>query len=221
MTTFAELAVQIAEKEAAKKVREQGWNTGPRVQAYQAADGLKLNPDTGYPWCASFLAWCFEQAGRPLLELGESASVGFLLKGAREHDWVVSSPRRGDAVCFFWGSDDWPDHMGLVRRLDGPLLLTVEGNTSSDDRGSQDEGDGVYLKTRDPRTTRMTYFRVPGSPDPVAGFWQWLTWSLGEGEYRKHGRNNKAVRPTGLPPRIPAEWWERRKQFLARRARER
>lgn len=163
--TYREAATKIAIAEAAKNVREQGWNRGPRVEAYQRADGLRLDPDTGYPWCSSFVVWCFENAGRPLVELHESASVGWLLKYAGDHKWRVGTPQRGDLVCFYWGGpgDSWPDHVGIVTQVlpDG-RLKTVEGNTSSDDAGSQDEGDGVFVKTRDPKRYTTAYIRVPG-----------------------------------------------------------
>lgn len=171
-TTYREQATKIAHQEAAKKVREQGWNTGPDVKKYQRADGLLLNPDTGYPWCASFVVWCFETAGRPLVELHESASVGLLLGHASKHGWRVQTPQRGDLVCFYWGGagDGWPDHIGFVSQVlpDG-RLKTVEGNTSADDAGSQDEGDGVFVKTRDPKRYPVAYIRVPGEagdPEP-------------------------------------------------------
>src|SRR3990167_4371889 len=163
---YREKAAQIAEGEARKKVREQGSNRGPRVEVYQRADGLKLDPDTGYAWCASFAVWAYETAGRPLVELHESASVGYLLSYAGKHGWRIAKPSRGDLVCFYWDAGDWPDHVGIVTkvRADGSLE-TVEGNTSGP------EGDGVYAKTRDPKTLRVSYIRVPGEdpkPDLVA-----------------------------------------------------
>src|SRR5262245_40645976 len=96
--TYAQMAVKIAEGEADKGVHETGPNTGAVVRTYQGSDGLKMDPDTGYPWCASFVCWCFEQAGRPLIELQESASVGFLLQYATQHKWNIkeSQARRGD-----------------------------------------------------------------------------------------------------------------------------
>lgn len=161
---FREKAVRIALKEAQQGVREQGGaNTGPRVKQYQAEDGYEPANDTGYAWCASFVNACFAWAGRPLVELKRSASVGFLLTYARERGWVVAAPARGDVFCYRAADGDtWPDHTGFVlrRNADGSLR-TVEGNTSGT---SIAEGDGVYVKDR-PRwfADRCSYIRVPGT----------------------------------------------------------
>lgn len=164
MALYRELAVRWAENEAKKGVREVGTNRGPRVEFYQRKDGLKLDPDTGYPWCSSFAVTGFEEVGRPLVELHESASVGLLLSAAGQHGWVVPKPARGDLVCFYWGgaSDTWPDHVGYVRGVKGTTLLTVEGNTSSGQAGSQDDGDGVFARERSMTATKLRYIRVPG-----------------------------------------------------------
>lgn len=167
MALYRELAVRWCEGEARKGVRETGNNRGPRVEFYQSKDGLKLDPDTGYPWCAALVVAGFEEVGRPLVELHESASVGHLLQYAGQHGWVVPQPARGDVVCFFWGgtSDWWPDHTGMVRGVKGTTLLTVEGNTSGGMAGSQDDGDGVYLRERSMTAIKMRFFRVPGEKE--------------------------------------------------------
>lgn len=159
--SWRELALRRAAVEARRGVREQGNNRGPDVEKYQRADGLHINPDTGYPWCAAFVAWAYEEVGRPLTELQESASVGLMLNAAKQHGWNVAEPKRGDCVCFYWADShpDWPDHIGIVRYVDPPNLLTVEGNTGPDGGiGS----DGVYFRTR-PLGAKMAYFRVPGT----------------------------------------------------------
>jgi hypothetical protein len=224
--TYREKATQIASAEARAGVKEVGTNTGPKVQVYQRADGLKLNPDTSYPWCAAFVCWAFEKAGRPLEELKESASVGFLLNYANQHGWGVTKPARGDCVCFYWGSDNWPDHIGLVTEISGGKVLTVEGNTGPDGRVGVD---GVYFKTRD--TERMAFFRVPGEVDsrdladeivdPVVTitddqYKKWAAWRVRKpkqtrAERKREGAREKwrSNRPKDIPREVPHEWWER------------
>lgn len=165
MALYRELVARWAEREARAGVREQGGNNrGPRVEAYQRKDGLKLDPDTGYPWCASFVVAGFEEVGRPLVELHESASVGILLGGADKLGWTVARPARGDLACMFWGgsSDGWPDHIAIIRGVKGSTILTVEGNTSSGQAGSQDDGDGVFQRERSMAQIKMRFIRVPG-----------------------------------------------------------
>lgn len=158
--TYREKAATIGVQEAKAGVREQGGaNTGPRVRQYQAATSLG---GTGWPWCAAFVNWCFAQAGRELVELHESASVGFLDQYARANGWIVNTPQRGDVFCYRAADGDtWPDHTGIVlRRNPDGSIRTVEGNTSG---SSIAEGDGVYVKERPVWfADRCSYIRVPG-----------------------------------------------------------
>lgn len=155
-TPFRAIALRFAVGEANKHVIEHGENTGPEIKEYQAADGVKFNPDTGYPYCAAGVCWSFDKAGRPLVELKESPSVGILLSYARKHEWNVAQPQPGDCVCFYWGPDDWPDHIGFVKTVGPTSLTTVEFNTSLPGKP-----EGVYVRSR-PRSLRMSFFRVPG-----------------------------------------------------------
>jgi hypothetical protein len=52
----------------------------------------------------------------------------------------------GDIVIYAFSGT--PDHIGLVDGKASYALPTVEGNTSSSNFGSQDNGDGVYRKKR-------------------------------------------------------------------------
>jgi cell wall-associated NlpC family hydrolase len=159
---FRRKAVTIAELEAKKGVREVGGNNrGPRVQEYQKATWLS---GTGWPWCMAFVQWCFREAG--LVLPNRTASVGEFAAWADKVGAVVQRPFRGDVVCFNFDSNDWPDHIGFVSRVLSLrptgfyLLKTVEGNTSGDDFGSQDDGGGVYFKRRLVRRNRVVFARV-------------------------------------------------------------
>lgn len=155
MVPARELALELALHEAAAHVVEQGTNTGARIREYQAEDGYKPSPDTGYAWCASFVNAMFAWIGRPLDELKRSASVGYLVQFARPLGWVVKDWRRGDVFAVKYpDGDSWQDHTGLVvkRHPDGSAT-TVEGNT----------GDAVLVRHRDADyMARCDFIRVPG-----------------------------------------------------------
>lgn len=158
-------ALRIAVKQVGVKEQPAGSNRGPMVDKYQDADGL-TNPNYGYPWCASFVNWCFLRADRPLRELALSASVGNLLAEARKRGWAHNgTPRPGDLVCFDWntlngpGHGDWPDHIGFVRRvIDANTYECVEGNTAV---GDDSNGGQVMVRTRK-RSMVEGFIRVPG-----------------------------------------------------------
>lgn len=163
--TYRELALRKAITQLGVKESPAGSNRGPMVDKYQEADSL-TSPDHGYAWCASFVNWCFKVVGRPLTELGRSASVGSLLSNARKRGWVHNTPMRGDLICFDWntldgpGHGDWPDHIGFVERVSGSTLTTIEGNTSL---GNDSNGGQVMRRTRD-ISMAEAFIRVPGKP---------------------------------------------------------
>jgi hypothetical protein len=78
------------------------------------------------------------------------ASCDAGLKWFAKHDKLISigDAQEGDIVFFQFDNDAQPDHVGIVvknmKRI--KALRTVEGNTSSDNNGSQSNGGGVYLK---------------------------------------------------------------------------
>lgn len=62
----------------------------------------------------------------------------------------------------------------------------------------------VYVPTADDRLRART------------GWFAWVAWKLGEGDWRHHGPANPKVRPN-VPKRITVSWWKRYAQFIANR----
>lgn len=100
------------------------------------------------PWCADFVVWCARQAG--LVLPSESAYTPAMAAGFQRTGAWTEVPAPGTVVFF-----DFPDsstgiqHVGLVEAVnpDGSLT-TIEGNTSSGEAGSQDNGGGVFRRRR-------------------------------------------------------------------------
>lgn len=137
-------------------------NRGALIDTWNLASGVPV----GSPWCMSFVRAMYAKAG---VTLGGGASVGNFEAWAKQHGELVSRPFKGDVVCYDWNGDGWPDHVGLVERVlalrwRGRVFVgwvqTVEGNTSSGSRGSQDNGDGVYRRRR--WATTCKFARVAG-----------------------------------------------------------
>ena len=90
----------------------------------------------GYPyrveWCAIFVSWCADQCG--FLD----AEVLPRMEGVRPYvDWFRErgqwqdrsyEPMPGDIVFLDWESDGLADHVGIVERVEGSIIYTVEGN---------------------------------------------------------------------------------------------
>lgn len=95
-----------------------------------------------YPWCMAFVQWCFAQAGLRLPHV--TASCSDLLSWYRKFqpERVVTAPKPRDIIIFNFG------HTGIVESVADSTITTIEGNTSSDDTGSQSNGGGVFRRKR-------------------------------------------------------------------------
>ena len=108
----------------------------------------------GQPWCAMFVSWVFNQSGYSK-RIAASTEKGFascdagLKWFAKKNKLVpIGQAQAGDIVFFQFDNDAQPDHVGIVVKNTGKQLVCVEGNTSSDKKGSQSNGGGVYRKKR-------------------------------------------------------------------------
>jgi cell wall-associated NlpC family hydrolase len=124
--------------------------TGNNDTMYGKWYGLNNNP-----WCAMFVSWCFSQAGLPTTVAAQTrkgfASCDAGLKWfVKQNKMVpVGKAQKGDIVFYQFDTDAQPDHVGIVAKNDGKKFLwCYEGNTTDNTKGSQSNGDGVYLKKR-------------------------------------------------------------------------
>ena len=84
----------------------------------------------GAAWCHMFVSWCANQAGvsTSIVPKTASTSVGmdwFKQKGLFRYKGKYT-PKRGDIVYFKTGRS----HVGIVEKVNGNTLHTVEGNSS-------------------------------------------------------------------------------------------
>lgn len=136
-------------------VREQGTNAGPEVRAYLASVGLGV----GHSWCMAFVCWCFKQAADQLgIENTVPVSAGVLDHWQRGQEvpralilkpaLFMANPALLQPGMVFYHHNTpkgWQGHTGLIERVEGNWVHTLEGNTNA--AGSR-EGDGVYRKVR-------------------------------------------------------------------------
>lgn len=112
-------------------------------------------------WCATFVAWCAQEAGvKTLFPVTASTDLGaswFKKKG----QWS-EYPAVGAQV--FYGHNGDMNHTGLVYKFDDDFIYTIEGNTN--ESGSR-EGDGVYLKKRPRRDDYVQGYGYPKYTDGI------------------------------------------------------
>lgn len=126
----------------AGRVREQGANRGPYISDWIRAGG----GEPGWPWCAYFAEAFLAKAGLPQYQggladmfriWGNNGTNGFRRVS-------VGDRQPGDLVMFDWNGNGSADHIGVYIGNG----RTLEGNTSSGSAGSQNDGDGLWIRQR-------------------------------------------------------------------------
>ena len=131
-----------------------GNNDGYQVEKYLRSTGL----GKGYPYCAAGLYYCYD-AARKALELSkkenplkQTASTVRMYNAAMKYGVKTNSePQVGDFI--FWRKrGTWRGHVEMVIEvLRGGNIKTIGFNTSNGKRGSQREGNGVFIRNRNYR----------------------------------------------------------------------
>ena len=107
--------------------------------------------ESGVPYCAMFVSWCFAQAGASFPAYPSAYCPDIVNAAYAEGRTPYNEDAEpGDLVLFDWGGDGVADHVGIVEsnHPEGGYMTTIEGNTSSGDAGSQSNGGGVYRRER-------------------------------------------------------------------------
>lgn len=148
-------AVKWALEQVGTVEQPPGSNSGPKISGWILAGG----GTPGWAWCQYFANAVAVHGGCAQLPTGYTV---FVMQGRyRDLGFVpipVSQAQPGDMLFYkFPGvSSDPCDHVGIKVDAD----TSVEGNTSSGNAGSQNNGGGVYTRVR-PRALIVGAVRVP------------------------------------------------------------
>jgi len=141
----------VAAKEIGVMEDPLGSNSGPRVNQYLESVGDKA----GLPWCAAFVYWCFQQAAsavqlpNPAIRTGGAVDL-WDQAGARGIRRVATAEAAARPILvqpgmvFVMATGGGHGHVGLVEKVQGVVLTTIEGNTNN---GGSREGIGVFRRT--------------------------------------------------------------------------
>lgn len=124
-----------------------GSNRGPNISKWQREFGID-----GQPWCGAFVGYHLQHyAALPIPDgivyTPNIENYGRVRTGGFDRVVSYADRKPGDLVLFKWPgiSRDFCDHVGIV---DTDNVHTIEGNTSSGNVGSQNNGGGVYRRDR-------------------------------------------------------------------------
>lgn len=115
--------VAIAQKEVGTAESPLGSNGGPYISKYTNGNIE--------PWCADFVSWVYKEAGRPFSPTRIAAVtdiVAYMQKNGIYFKNGKGDPTPGDIVDFISSAGT---HIGIVEKIDGNTLSTIEGNSSN------------------------------------------------------------------------------------------
>lgn len=96
-------------------------------------------PKNGYDWCACFVVWCFWKTfGLELFRKitgipakSAAAGVRYLRQYFQQIGALVSTPQPGDVIFFKTADGTGWQHTGLVEKVVGGSVYTIEGNAGT------------------------------------------------------------------------------------------
>lgn len=137
LLAVASAEVGYLEKRSNSNLYSKTGNAGSANYTKYGYEMHKLYPRTmDYPaaWCDCFVDWCFVQAfgvekAKELLHDFDDYTVNSAAYYKLNGQWY-KTPKKGDKV-FFTNSRGGICHTGLVDKVSGGYVYTIEGNTSS------------------------------------------------------------------------------------------
>jgi hypothetical protein len=146
MTPLATTTLKTAVSQLGVKEIPKGSNAGPEVEIYLRSVGL----GKGYAWCMAFVYWCVGQsATKTAIKNPLKKTAGVLDQYNSSLQLLVKTPQPGDIFIMDYGKGT--GHTGIVEKVVGTTLYTIEGNTN--DKGSR-EGFEVCRRKREIKTIK-------------------------------------------------------------------
>lgn len=128
---LSERSLQIALTQEGVSEQPKNSNSGPEVNAYLASIGL----GKGYAWCMAFVYWCVKQAATELRVKNPLVKTGGVLRQwnettCRKIPKTARGVKPGDV--FIMEFSKGTGHTGIVVKVTGSIVHTIEGNTNDD-----------------------------------------------------------------------------------------
>lgn len=89
--------------------------------------------DERVEWCACFVSWVAYQSGDLDVTIPKFAAVVDGVKWYKaKGQWQNRNytPKEGTIIFFDWENDGTPDHVGIVEKIEGNIIYTIEGNSN-------------------------------------------------------------------------------------------
>lgn len=172
--------VGYLEKETNAQLDSKTANAGDENFTKYARDLAKVKyfngSKTGAAWCAVFVAWCHFMA------YGKDAALKLLCQPTKDNcgagckyivryfkakkQWHTKNPQPNDIIVFWDKKKTKYAHTGIVYKVTGSKVYTVEGNTSGAS-GVIDNGGGTCAKSYSINNGRIAGYGRPDFGTPA------------------------------------------------------
>ena len=159
--TFRKKLIEIAQKEIGTA---EPSGDDKYITVYNSLTGMNFAMNVA--WCAIFVTWCKYKAGIDKTVIPHFASCDIGMNWFKKNSLFKKAqgyggnyvPQEGD-IIFFSGKYSEADstHVGIVEKVAGSIVYTVEGNTS----------DAVHERQYDLSNKYILGYGVPDYPDDV------------------------------------------------------
>ena len=102
------------------------------IDKYNAVSPLPVGYKVKYTddWCAAFVTVIGDLSNASAWIGRECGVQRFVQLFKKKGIWLgVVRPQSGDIIVFDWKKDGWTDHIGIVEKIEGNTITTIEGNT--------------------------------------------------------------------------------------------
>lgn len=124
--TLAKKVLEIAITQIGVEEIPRNSNSGPEVEIYLKSVGLPK----GYSWCMAFVYWCTQKAALQMDIKNPLKRTAGVLDQYNSRPFLVQTvPQQGDIFIMDLGKG--LGHTGIVEKIVGNTLYTIEGNTNN------------------------------------------------------------------------------------------
>lgn len=176
------------------------------LKPWRAGEKIVGDCSKGVQWLCWWVPSCPDPMGNDFADWGNSQTIWVHL----QHLDTPGELLIGDVVTF---GVDGDEHATMVIKAGADPTLWSFGHQGAPD---------AYLLSQDGRPAqylRLPVVYVPTPQDRLrarTGWFAWVAWRLGEGDWRNYKPADPSVRPN-VPKLIPLSWWKRYAVFLKNR----
>jgi hypothetical protein len=125
--TLAKKTLEVAITQIGVEEIPKNSNSGPEVEIYLKSVGLTK----GYSWCMAFVYWCTQKAALQTAVTNPLKRTAGVLDQYNSRPLLVQAiPQPADIFIIDLGKG--LGHTGLVEKIVGNTLYTIEGNTNNE-----------------------------------------------------------------------------------------